>query len=315
MSENKRSLSSIMHSTDYFSISYVYLLIAVTYLFADRVPDWQVNMLVMLVYGSAFIILSWLSRRINHEPGAFALRVVIILALFSYLFKAMGPLQHIIHNGWFDEMLISWEEAVLGTETSIFLQHITTPLLTEWMMFAYVFYVPLLPLVAFACYNSSGRVAGEIYLLNIVTVYALCFTGFILLPVMTPMFYMPQAFTVSLDGGIFAWAGEWIRANQHYPGGALPSPHTAAGTIMLIFVYRYARKYLYFVIPVVLTIYIATVYGRYHYIWDSMTGILTAILTVRLTPFLTKFIAGYQTSPAEQIQNSSGFEISGESNL
>jgi membrane-associated phospholipid phosphatase len=161
------------------------------------------------------------------------------------------------------------------------------------MMFAYVFYVPLLPLVAFACYIISGRKAGELYLFNISTVFALCFCGFILLPLKTQLFYMPEAYSIPLEGGIFAQAGEWIRATQHFPGGALPSPHTAASTVMLIFTYRYARKYLYLVLPIVITIYVATVYGRYHYIWDSITGIITAMLTVRLTPKINQLVANY----------------------
>ena len=293
MKTQRTTTPVIIMSTDYFTIGYVYILIIISFLFAQRIPGWQEYLVTLMAYGSAFVLLSWLTRRIRHESGAFILRVCFILILFSYLFQAAGPLQHIIHKGWFDEMLISWEVAITGTEFSIFLQRITSPVLTEWMMFAYVFYVPLLPLVAFACYKYSGRQAGEFYLLNIVTVFALCFCGFILLPVMTPLFYMPEVYSVSLDGWLFAGAGEWIRETQHFPGGALPSPHTAASTVMLIFTYRYARKHTWWVFPIVFTIYFATVYGRYHYIWDSLTGIITGLLTVRLTPRLIELMSAY----------------------
>jgi len=199
-------------------------------------------------------------------------------------------MQQIFHDRWYDDILLKMENSITGSETSLLLQYITTPILTEWMMFAYVIYVPLLPLVAFLCYKESGRFAGENYLLALAVVNSFCFIGFILLPVQTPMFYRPELYSVPLDGGIFSWAGEWMRANQHYVGGALPSPHTAASTVMLIFISRYASKYKYYLLPIVFTIYIATIYGRYHYAWDSMAGIITGIATVKIIPQITNFL-------------------------
>ena len=303
MNQTKHTSQVIIMSTDYFAIAFVYVLIILSFLFAQKVPDWQQHLVSLMAYASAFIFISWFTRRVQNQTGAFIIRVCIIMLLFSYLFQASGHLQHILHEGWFDDMLIAWEVALTGTEFSLFLQKFTTPAVTEWMMFAYVFYVPLLPLVAFLCYRNSGRQTREFYLLNIATVFAICFCGFILLPVMTPLFYMPGAYSVSLEGWLFASAGEWIRETQHFPGGALPSPHTAASTVMLIFIYRYARKHTIWVLPIVFTIYLATVYGRYHYMWDSLTGIITGILTVRLTPRIVELMARYIIPAGSLVSN------------
>ena len=290
MNTKNTSAASSAISTDYYCIFYIYLLIALTFLFSNRIAHWQNHALLLLILGSIFTVFSWATRRIGQDFISFSLRVISIMVLFSYLFQAVGPMQQIVHDRWYDEMLISWEKSITGTETSLLLQHITTPVLTEWMMFAYVIYVPLLPLVAFFCYAESGRSAGENYLLCLSIVNSLCYLGFILLPVKTQMFHMPELYSTPLEGSIFTLAGEWMRATQHYPGGALPSPHTAASTVMLIYICRYARRYKYFILPIVLTIYIATIYGRYHYAWDSILGIATGLLTVRIIPYLTNFL-------------------------
>jgi membrane-associated phospholipid phosphatase len=87
-----------------------------------------------------------------------------------------------------------------------------------------------------------------------------------------------------LKGGIFTWFGEWIRHNAHYPGGNFPSPHCAAGTIMLIMLYKYNRKVYFVMLPIIILLYVSTVYGRYHFAMDGVTGIAAAFLVVWLSP-------------------------------
>ena len=126
------------------------------------------------------------------------------------------------------------------------------------------------------------------YLLHLALVNIVCYLGFIVFPVAGPLVFYPEKFTVPLHGGFFAWCGEWIRSNMHYPGGSLPSPHCAAWTTMLLMLYRHNRKVFYLTLPLLVTIYPATVYGRYHYLWDSLAGILVAFLVVVLCPFLVR---------------------------
>ena len=276
--------SSLMRATDLIITAFIFTLLCTACIGAHRIPDWETHAYYLLLAGILFAALSWLSRNMDQNAASFALRVIIILSVSSYLFQAVGPLQHVLFKQWFDDFLISMEASITGTEMSIYLQQFITPSLTEWMMFCYVIYIVLLPLTAYLCYRHAGRTAGEQYLLNLAAVNIICYSGFILLPVKSPLFYMPDVYSVPLDGGIFTWCGEWIRANQHYPGGALPSPHAAAGTIMLFSIFRFARRYVYLYLPIILTIYVATVYGRYHYSWDILAGISTAVLVTRITP-------------------------------
>ena len=54
--------------------------------------------------------------------------------------------------------------------------------------------------------------------------------------------------------------------------------------------YRHYRKGCYVALPVFLLLYVATVYGRFHYVTDAITGILTAALVIRYVPSLVALV-------------------------
>ena len=81
-------------------------------------------------------------------------------------------------------------------------------------------------------------------------------------------------------------------------GGSLPSPHCAGTTIMLVMLYRYNRKAFYVLLPTLLSVYFATVYGRFHYAWDGIAGILVAMVMVRSTPRVAGWIESLRVHKA-----------------
>ena len=276
MFNNKSYRLSILN-VDIICISFPILLFVLTILFKDKVDDWT-NISVELVFACIiYIVASKLASYFNLDFVSFSIRVIAVFGLYSYLFQAVAPLQHILYDKWFDENLVSLEILLTGNETSVYLQQFVNPTLTEWMMFNYVLYVPLVPTIAFIIYKNAGRINGEEYLFHIAFAYNLCFLGFIIFPVASPLYYYPAMFTTSLDGGIFTTFGEWMRQTQHYAGGSLPSPHTAAGTVVLVTLFRYNRTLFKIFLPLILSLYISTVYGRYHYAWDAIAGILVGL--------------------------------------
>jgi membrane-associated phospholipid phosphatase len=278
MIKKKTEPNLIEISVDLFNTSFILLLLILTVINPSTVPDWHANVfrliLAILIYPTAALAL----KKVSSEKIHVSLHIALVVGLYSMLFQAIAPLQHIIHPQWLDLKVIALETAIFGNELSLILEQYTFPILTEWMMFAYVIYVPLVPAVAFICYFSGGFNAAEDYLFALVISYAFCFIGFVLFPVATPLFFMPEAYQVPLDGWLFTWMGEWIRENQHNPGGGLPSPHTAASTIMLLFMFKYNRSVFYVLLPIIVTLYISTAYARYHYITDAVLGIMTAFI-------------------------------------
>jgi membrane-associated phospholipid phosphatase len=208
------------------------------------------------------------------------------LALFCWLWTEIGPMQHLLHPGWFDPVLIRAEHAVLGVDLNLWLERYTRPWLTELMMLGYFAYVPLLPIVMVVLCAGGKREAEEEYLLGLAMAYAACCVAFILFPVAGPKWGFEGQFGHGLDGYVFRWLTLQIETYAHFPGGSFPSPHCAAGTVMLCMAYRHSRAAFWAILPFILTFYAATVYGRYHYVSDTVTGIALGAAVAWLTPRL-----------------------------
>jgi membrane-associated phospholipid phosphatase len=57
---------------------------------------------------------------------------------------------------------------------------------------------------------------------------------------------------------------------------------------MWIMAYRYYRPSFWVLAPIVLSLYVSTFYGRYHYVTDAVTGILVAFMALALVPALIR---------------------------
>ncbi|MBK9375722.1 MAG: inositol phosphorylceramide synthase [Holophagales bacterium] len=162
------------------------------------------------------------------------------------------------------------------------MERFVTPSLTEWLMFCYVIYVPLYPVLCGILQWKRGAAAVEEYFFTLGLANVLCDVGFILFPVASPMYWMPDRFRVPLEGWAFTWAGELIRTRTHFAGGSIPSPHAAAATVMWLMAWKHHRTTFWILSPVILSLYVSTVYGRFHYATDAVVGIATGVLAAIL---------------------------------
>ena len=156
------------------------------------------------------------------------------------------------------------------------------------MMFSYVIYVPMYPVLCGIIYFLRGELPMEEYFFTLGFTNILCDLGFILFPVAGPIPTIGQLYTVPLDGYVFTYLGELMRSQLHYIGGTIPSPHCAAATIMWMMAYRYHRPSFHFLTPIVLSLYASTFYGRYHYVTDAVIGVGVAFLALAVAPYLMK---------------------------
>jgi len=194
----------------------------------------------------------------------------------------------VVQGRFLDGIVLRIEAAVFGGQPTLWLEQFTRPAVTEWMMFAYMFYFLMYPILCALIYFWHGEAAMEDYLFTLGLTNILCDLGFILFPVAGPLAAMGAQYTVPLNGYVFTWMGEWVRTRLQFPGGSLPSPHCAAATVMWAMAYRYRRPVFWLLLPFVLSLYISTFYGRYHYVSDAVVGIATALVAVRLAPVLER---------------------------
>jgi len=240
------------------------------------------NGLAALIFLGANVI----AQRTPSRHLRFLLRTLSVLLATLYIYSASLRLQLIFFPQWHDQMVVDLETSILGVQPTVWIQRFIRPWLTEWMMFCYVFYVLVYPILSLLIYRRHGEEKNEGYLFFIALAIVLCTLGFMIFPVAGPMRHIGELHTVPLRGYFFTAVSEFIRGRIHTPGGTIPSIHCAAATIMWWAAYRYARPAFFVLAPVILSLYVSTVYGRFHYVFDVATGIATAFLTMALGPVL-----------------------------
>ena len=63
-------------------------------------------------------------------------------------------------------------------------------------------------------------------------------------------------------------------------GGAFPSAHVSGAVVVCLVAWRHQRRLAYLLVPFTGSVMIATVYGRFHYVLDTLAGAVLAIAVV-----------------------------------
>lgn len=256
--------------------------------FRSRVPNPGGLLLRTGAWGAAYVASVYLLPLLKNRVLRFLIRAGAVQLLCAQLFLIAQRMQMIIVHQWQDPAVLKLEAAVFGVQPTVWLQKIISPPLTEWMMFAYVIYLVIYPGLGALIYFRRGEKPLEDYLFNLAVTNVVCFLGFLVFPIAGPLYHMRDAYTVPLKGGFFTACGEYIRTHLHEIGGNLPSPHCAIATVMWLMARRYVRPAFYALTPVILSLYVSTFILRYHYLTDSVVGILTGGLVILGSPALVK---------------------------
>jgi membrane-associated phospholipid phosphatase len=139
--------------------------------------------------------------------------------------------------------------------------------------------VIVIPSVAAYWYLSGRRAAFGELLLTLSTVLLGSYVFFILLPVDSP-YYLSQRLGPPLSGHVFFDLVHRMSAVGGARGGAFPSAHVSGAVVVILVAWRRQRRLAYLLVPITGGLLIATVYGRFHYVLDTIAGASLAIIVV-----------------------------------
>ena len=268
-----------------------------TVVFHGKVEGWETLALSNAGIGSLFALFVGLRRFWSERRLGFVIRMTGFILMLAYVDTAVEKLQLIIHGHWLDASVVGLENAVFGGQPTLWLQRFMSPGLTEWLMFAYVAYLPLYPAMAARLKNRGGEEAAEHLYFALGLTNVICDFAFILFPVAGPLFFMGGQYTVPLKGYFWTRLGEGMRESLQFIGGTIPSPHCASTTVMWLMARRYDRRAFWILAPLVLSLYVSTFYCRYHYITDSIVGIGVGVAAFAAASALWRRWAGPANRP------------------
>lgn len=275
--------------TDVVTLGGLLAFTLLTIVFSGRLDRPAAAIAVDLVWIAAYLAVLAVRPHLRRPLLRFLVRTASIQLTYLQVYSAACRVQ-LLFFPWQDDRILAWEKALYGVQPLVAVQKFYTPPLNEWMFFVYVFYIVIYPALSALIFFKRGEAANEDYLTQLGLVNLACSIGFVLFPVASPMHWekIRTQLTEPLTARLFGSIGEWIRADIHTAGGSVPSPHCAVATVMWFMSWKYARHGALWLAPIILSLYVSTVYLRYHYVADAVIGIAAGILVLAVAPAIER---------------------------
>jgi hypothetical protein len=218
--------------------------------------------------------------RARWRDGARAVRDWFPLFALVY---AYGLLEPVIGRGLFGDQDVLLERLdrlmFFGHDPRVLASGMVSRPLSVWLSASYVLYVPLVPVVLGVVYARADPWGFRELALAVTFVLATGYVLYTVVPAQGPLFV--GRFDVPLDG----YYGDWIKRDlldpTRVPRDCFPSLHTAVSLTLLWGAFRHARAVFWCILPVVLSIPLACIYFRYHYVVDVLAGVLLFAVAAR----------------------------------
>lgn len=269
-----------------------------------------------LALTAAFLALGLAHPPPGHSPGGLMLRILWHLALilliprlpggwlarlYPYvllipIYSELEVLNRILSGVYHDATVLTWETRLLGLSPAAWLsQVLPSRLLSEWLHMSYLLYYLLMPvLVLWLRHIGQEQAAEQATFTALATMYS-CYLVEMFFPVQGPRPHWPP-----LDPtcqGLFWSLCHTLADKGAVDGAAFPSTHVAFSSAAALAAWRYQPGWRWLYCLLALSIALATVYGRLHYVVDALAGWLVALAWALGGPRLYQRLRGKESRP------------------
>ena len=289
---------------DYATQVYSALVLLLVLLFHNlTVPHWG---WIVLAHAVGIATVHWLVKRGTAENPPKSIdffRHFYPVLFYIWFFAETGLMNRMFFKEYMDPVVIRWEQALFGCQPSIlWMEKLPYLAVSELFYAAYFSYYLMIGGVGIALYLRNRQQFFH-YVSVISFVFYVCYTVYIILPVIGPPVFFQQVFGFSLpadlkelaahmgypeavqSGAFFKLMG-WIYRVFDSPGAAIPSSHVAIAICTAFFSFLYLPRIRYVHLVAAILLCGSTVYCRYHYLTDVLAGIVTAGVLVPLGHWL-----------------------------
>jgi membrane-associated phospholipid phosphatase len=209
--------------------------------------------------------------------------LVALVTIYENLREYTG----IIRTDQIDAALMRADIWLFGVEPTVWIQQFTHPILTEYFAFTYSLYL-VLPL-ALGWYLYACKHFREYHTLTTGVILCLCI-GYLLyltFPAGPPRFFIPEMFDPPQLVGYFGFynsmQARFDAVNPMMYRASFPSLHVGLSSVALYFAVRYRNamplgRLIQVVVGVIaVSLWIATVYLRHHWVVDIFAGWAVAL--------------------------------------
>jgi membrane-associated phospholipid phosphatase len=214
----------------------------------------------------------------NRRPRAVCrfVRCWYPLPLYIGFFEELRGLVHLVFPGWFDASLLRFDFWLCAAQPAMWMSQFARPALDDFMQFSYMtyfVYLVLLPALLYA--RRETRAFWTVMTCTALAHYTVYLIA-VVFPIESPHFslaHMPTPLA-PLTGGFSTSLIGVIETYGRVHGAAFPSAHVAGSMVAILCAWRYRRWLFWVTLPFFVSMMVATVYGRYHYVADVLAGML-----------------------------------------
>ena len=209
--------------------------------------------------------------------------LVILLMYYSL----WGDATHLLVTKDRDAALIALDQRLFGFQASVALQRFASAPLTAWMQFAYAFHIWNVPLVACFVYLRRPRARFREMMCGLVLISFLGLVGYLLVPAIGPLYTLRNQYTVGLSQPLAIFNRQMdFMDYARIQRDVFPSLHVGISFVVWLYAYRNSSRLFWILMPLVLSLWVSTVYLRYHYLVDCVTGLILAPASFGLANWL-----------------------------
>ena len=273
-------LTLLQRRTDELTAAYLLVTASLMLLFREQV---SYLLFFFCLHLTTAALLLWL-RSLSSPSSAFwkFLHDWYPVLVFPLLYKEVEFLAAAFGDWGLSQPIRSLEANLFQGHPSLYLseQWSWVPL-SEYLHFCYFSFMVMLPVVGGYWYGRGQLLAfRELLLLAGVAFYG-SYLFFILFPVDSP-FYLADPPDGPIADYFFYNLVHEISSLGGARGGAFPSTHMAVSIIVLGVAWKRQRRIAYLLLPMVLGVAVATVYGRFHYLLDTIAGVALGVTITAL---------------------------------
>ena len=221
---------------------------------------------------AGFVAVAFFLVRHERANSVQWLRPLVTVAVIFTLYTSLGKLGVAAMPYLTDATLSRIDTWLFGVDPSLWVQRYQAPGLVEFFSIFYGAFIPYINLSL--ALNCLGRppVERDQFLTGWVFTYAISYLGYLFVPAQGPIVFHAGDYDVSLAGNFFyRLVVEGVERSGGLQG-AFPSLHVGGSVYLCLYDLRVNRLRGLTFVPLVLLIYAATIFLRYHYVIDLIAG-------------------------------------------
>lgn len=267
-------LRSAFGAFEWVTFAYLAWLIGLLLIFHKNVRNMPACLIIHLAVGASVVWLCWTGGHSKNPLVRFA-RHWYPLPLYLFFFEELGGLVHAIIPVWKNQWLIDFDRRLAGgVQPAAWLGRFASPALNDFMQLAYMTYFVSLFLLPAILYARNEWTAFWTTMTATAVANYLVYVIAVLLPTESPYHAFAWLRERPLEGSYCTAVIEFIERFGRVHGAAFPSAHVAGSMVAMCAAWRYRRWLFWVSVPIFLSMCVATVYGRYHYVADVLAGLI-----------------------------------------